>query len=139
MSLPLLRLSKEVGEQHYTVCAANIESSLCFHLRTCYCCKFSCLAAHLSEINRRAVFTFVHIMHLYSWIVSGAVQVTTHPHYIADLHSTGLCLFPTNLVLGVDVSICDHLHLSNCPFELSSSGRRHRVPLANQNVFRQTL
>lgn len=25
-------------------------------------------------------------MHLYSWIASGAVQVTTHPHKDADLH-----------------------------------------------------
>lgn len=41
---------------------------------------FSCLAAHLSEINHKTVFTLVHIMHLHSWTACGAVQVTTYSH-----------------------------------------------------------
>lgn len=60
-------------------------------------------------------------MHLYSWIASGAVQVTTHPSTVADLHLstfnlhlTAALVFATKHVFGVEVSVCDLLHLSTC-------------------------
>lgn len=60
-------------------------------------------------------------MHLYSWIASGAVQVTTHPFAVADLHLstfnlhiTAALVFATKHVFGVEFSVCDRLHLSTC-------------------------
>lgn len=59
-------------------------------------------------------------MHLYSWIASGAIQVTTHPFKVADLHLTNFYLhltavvFDTKHIFGVEVSVCDRLHLSTC-------------------------
>lgn len=60
-------------------------------------------------------------MHLYSWIASGAIQVTTHPYKVADLHLrtfnlhlTPAFVFAAKYVFGVEGGACDRLHLSTC-------------------------
>lgn len=58
-----------------------------FHLHEHVIVIIQLLSRH-TQINHRGVFTFVRIIHLYSWIAAGAIQVTTHPFKVADLHLT---------------------------------------------------